>query len=64
MGKAVRGGERWTYVRVGARATSGRVVVGLDFEGWKEGGETVFCYRTTRVGWGHGEGEGGGMPRI
>ncbi len=49
---------RWTYVRVGTRASSSRVVVGLNFEGWEEGGEAIFCYGATRVRWSHGEGEG------
>lgn len=44
-------------VRVGAWAAGGGVVVGLDFEGGEEGGEAVFGYGTTGVGWGHGEGE-------
>ena len=38
---------------MGAWASSGGVVVGLDFESWEEGGETVFGYRSSRVGWGH-----------
>ena len=49
--------EREIYVRVGAWAAGGRVVVGLDFEGGEEGGEAVFGYGTTGVGWGHGEEE-------
>lgn len=57
-----------TYVRVGAWASGGGVVVGLDFEGWEEGGEAVFGYGATRMGRGHCEGEekkfGGGMPRF
>lgn len=53
--EGVRGGRRWTYVRVGAWAARGGVVVCLDFEGWEEGGETVFGYGATRVGWGHCE---------
>ena len=32
-------------------------MIGLDFEGWEEGGEAVFGYGPARVGWGHGEGE-------
>lgn len=46
----------WTYVRVGAWASRGGVVVCLDFEGWEEGGEAVFGYGSSRVGWGHCEG--------
>lgn len=42
---------------MGAWASRGRVLVCLDFEGREEGGETVFGYGATRVGWGHCEGE-------
>lgn len=52
-------GGQWTYVRVGAWASSSRVVVCLNFEGWEEGGEAVFGYWATRVGWSHCEGEEG-----
>ena len=51
-----KGEGRRTYVRVGAWASSSGVVVGLDFEGWEEGGEAVFGYGAARVGWGHCEG--------
>lgn len=50
------GRGRWTYVRVGTWTSSGGVVVCLDFEGWEEGGEAVFGYGSSRVGWGHCEG--------
>ena len=50
-------GRRWTYVRVGAWASSSGIVVGLDFEGWEEGSEAVFGYGATRVGRSHCEGE-------
>ena len=53
----MRGEVRWTYVRVGAWASSSRVVVGLNFEGWEEGGEAIFCYGATRVRGSHDEGE-------
>ena len=39
--------------RVGTGASGGGVVVGLDFEGWEEGGEAVFGYWATGVGWCH-----------
>lgn len=42
---------------MGAWASGGRVVIGLDFEGWEEGGEAVFGYGAARVRWGHYEGE-------
>lgn len=53
----MRLGGWWTYVRVGAWASGGGVVIGLDFEGWEEGGETIFGYGATRVRWGHFEGK-------
>lgn len=43
-------------VRVGTWASSGRIVVRLDFEGWEENGEAIFGYGSSRVGWGHCEG--------
>ena len=42
---------------MGAWASGGRVVIGLDFEGREEGGEAVFGYGAARVRWGHCEGE-------
>ena len=55
---------RWTCVRVGAWASGGGVVIGLDFEGWEEGGEAVFGYGTTRMWWGHWEGARRGNWRV
>lgn len=52
----MKGKGQWTYLRVGARASSGGIVVGLDFEGREKGGEAVFGYGATRMGWSHCEG--------